>query len=266
MMIKLFVTDIDGTLLPAGGSKIPAKNIEAVQAMTQAGVSVAIATGRMYCSALPIAAQLGVSVPIIAYNGALIKSSSGEVLKAQYMDEEIVLELIKFFEESGRYLQSYSDDILYVPERNRYAEFYETNLKVKANAVGWEGLRGHAKNVPKLLSISDDEDELIDSMNTISKNFPAQVEVTRSHAMFAEFMAKGVTKAGAIKILADRLGIANEEILAIGDSENDLAMITSVGCGVAMGNAVDAVKKACPRITDTCDNCGFAKAVYDYVL
>ena len=133
MMIKLFVTDIDGTLLPAGSSKIPAKNIEAVQAMTRAGVSVAIATGRMYCSALPIAAQLGVSVPIIAYNGALIKSSSGEVLNAQYMDEEIVLELIKFFEERGRYVQSYSEDILYVPERTRYAEFYETNLKQPEN-------------------------------------------------------------------------------------------------------------------------------------
>ena len=79
-------------------------------------------------------------------------------------------------------------------------------------------------------------------------------------------MKLGVSKAGAIKILAEKFGVDNEEILAIGDSENDLAMITSVGCGVAMGNAVPAVKTACPRITDTCENYGFAKAVYDYVL
>ena len=79
-------------------------------------------------------------------------------------------------------------------------------------------------------------------------------------------MKGGVSKASAIKILAEKFGIDNAEILAIGDSENDLAMITSAGCGVAMGNASDAVKAACPRITDTCENFGFAKAVYDYVL
>jgi len=79
-------------------------------------------------------------------------------------------------------------------------------------------------------------------------------------------MSLGVSKAGAIKILAEKFGVDNAEILAIGDSENDLAMITSVGCGVAMGNAVDAVKSAAPYITDTCENFGFAKAVYDFVL
>lgn len=264
-MIKLFVTDIDGTLLPIGG-KIPPANIEAVQKMIRAGVKVVIATGRMYRAALPIAAQLGVHVPIIAYNGALIKSSAGEILHTHCMDEAVVRKLIDFFEEHGRHVQSYSDDILYVPERNRYVDVYETAQKVSAVEVGWNGMREHAKDVTKLLSISDDGDELTDSMTAAKKIFGGQVEVTRSHPMFAEFMASGVTKAGAIKILADKFGIANEEILAIGDSENDLSMLTSVGVGVAMGNAVPAVKEACTRITDTCDRDGFAKAVYDYVL
>ncbi len=265
MMIKLFVTDIDGTLLPIGG-KVSAKNIEAVQKMIAAGVKVVIATGRMYRAALPIAAQLGVAVPIIAYNGALIKSSAGEVIHTHYMDAAVVVELIKFFEERGRHIQSYSGDELYVPEKNRYVELYESAQKVTAVEVGWDGLRERAEGVTKLLSISDNPNELIDSMNAIENKFPAQVEVTRSHPMFAEFMASGVSKAGAIKILADKFGVDNAEIFAIGDSENDLAMLTSVGCGVAMGNAVPAVKKVCTRITDTCDNDGFAKAVYDYVL
>ncbi len=265
-MIKLFVTDIDGTLLPAGTAVVPPKNIEAVKAMIKAGVEVVIATGRMYCSALPIAAQFGVPLPIIAYNGALIKSSAGEILHTDYMDEATVIEIIKFFKTSGRHIQSYSDDILYVPERNRYVELYETNLKVKAVEVGWEGLLERAKNVPKLLSISDNPDELAAGMSATKKFFGDKVEVTRSHPMFAEFMAGGVSKAGAIKILADKFGFDNEEILAIGDSENDLQMLTSVGLGVAMGNAVPAVKAAVNHITDACDKNGFAKAVYDFVL
>ncbi|MBR0262207.1 MAG: HAD family phosphatase [Selenomonadaceae bacterium] len=264
-MIKLFVTDIDGTLLPTGGT-ISAKNIEAVQAMIKAGVKVVIATGRMHSAALPIAAQLGVSVPIISYNGAMIKSSSGEIIHEQYLDEKNVLDLINFFEGYGWHLQSYSDDVLYVPEHNDLVKFYETVIKVKAVAVGWDGLRERTKNIPKLLMVSDTPEEALRKFNEVEKNFGGQVEITRSAPLFTEFMSLGVSKAGAIKIFADKFQIANEEILAIGDSYNDLQMITSVGCGVAMGNAVDAVKKVSPHITDTCENDGFAKAVYDYVL
>lgn len=264
-MIKLFVTDIDGTLLPPGGT-VSAKNVEAVQKMVAAGVKVVIATGRMYSAALPVAAQLGVPVPIIAYNGALIKSSSGEVIHAQYMDEEKVLALINFFEGYGWHLQSYSDDILYVPERTSGVEFYETMLKVKAVEVGWYGLHGIVKDVPKLLSVSDTPEEAIHRLEEVTKVFGGQIEITRSAPRFTEFMALGVSKASAIKILAEKYGVDHSEILAIGDSENDLPMITAVGCGVAMGNAVEVVKAACSRITDTCENDGFAKAVYDYVL
>ena len=251
-MIKLFVTDIDGTLLPVGSAVVPEKNVEAVKAMTAAGVKVVIATGRMHGAALSIAAQLGASLPIISFNGALIKSSAGEVLHAQYMEESLVVELINFFEERGWHLQSYSGDELYVPKRNSLVEFYEKMIRVKAVEVGWDGLRARTKDVPKL--------------DATKKIFDGRAEITRSAARFTEFMSLGVSKAGAIKILAEKFGVDNSEVMAIGDSENDLAMITSVGCGVAMGNAVDAVKAAAPHITDTCENFGFAKAVYDFVL
>ena len=264
-MIKLFVTDIDGTLLPAGG-RVSVKNIEAVLAMRRAGVEVAIATGRMYCAALPIAAQLGVPVPIIAYNGALIKSSAGEVLHSRFMDAADALKLINYFEGRGWHLQSYVDDVLYVPERNRFVEFYESAQKVTAVAVGWEGLRGRVEGITKLLTITDTPEETAARLDELKKIFGNEVEVTRSALMFVEFMAAGVSKASAIQILADKLGVDIAQVLAIGDSDNDLQMLTSVGVGVAMGNAVPAVKEACTRITDTCENDGFAKAVYDYVL
>lgn len=264
-MIKMFVTDIDGTLL-VPGKKVSEKNIEAVHKMIAAGVKVIIATGRMHTAALPVAAQLGVPVPIISYNGAVIKSSSGEMIHATYMDEDKALALINFFEERGWYLQSYSNDILYVPERGEGAKFYETMLSVTAVEVGWDGMRNRLKDVPKLLSVAATPEETNERLSAVEKFLGGQIEITRSAPHFSEFMPLGVSKASAIKILADKYGIANDEILAIGDSDNDLQMITSVGCGVAMGNAVEIVKEACPRITDTCENDGFAKAVYDYVL
>lgn len=264
-MIKLFVTDIDGTLL-VPGKKISERNIEAVHKMLAAGVKVIIATGRMHCAALPVAAQLGVAVPIISYNGALIKSSTGEILHEQYMDEDKVLALINFFEERDWHLQSYSGDMLYVPKKDDGVKFYETMLGVTATEVGWDGLREHTKGVPKLLSVSPTPDETNARLAAAQKVFSGEIEITRSAPRFCEFMSLGVSKASAIKILADKYNIANEEILAIGDSDNDLPMIKAAGCGVAMGNAVPSVLAVCPRITDTCENDGFAKAVYDYVL
>ena len=265
-MIKLFVTDIDGTLLPVGTTLVPEKNIEAVKKMLAAGVNVVIATGRMHTAALPIANQLGAPVPIISYNGAQIKSSAGEVLHAQFMDEAIVLELINFFEERGWHLQSYSGDVLYVPKRTAGVEFYEKMIKVSAVEVGWDGLRERIKGVPKLLTVSDTPEEALRKLDEAKKFFGGRAEITRSAPLFTEFMSLGVSKAGAIKILAEKFGVDNEEILAIGDSENDLAMISSVGCGVAMDNAVESVKAAAAHVTDTCENFGLAKAVYKYVL
>ncbi len=264
-MIKLFVTDIDGTLMPAGG-RVSEKNIAAVQAMRRAGIEVAIATGRMYRAALPVAAQLKVPVPIIAYNGALIKSSAGEVLHTRYLDAPDALRLMNFFEECGWHLQSYVDDVLYVPERNDCAKYYEDAQKVEAVEVGWSGLRERVEGITKLLSIADTPDETAARLAELESIFGGQVEVTRSAPRFVEFMARGVSKASAIKILADKLNVDTAQVMAIGDSDNDLAMLTGVGVGVAMGNAVPAVKAACKLITDTCDNDGFAAAVYDYAL
>ena len=264
-MIKMFVTDIDGTLLPAG-KEVSVANVAAVHEMIRAGVTVILATGRMHSAAIPIANQLGVSVPIISYNGALIKSSSGEILHTHYMDSKFVLKLIDFFQERGWHIQSYSGDVLYVPERNAGVDFYETSIKVKAVEVGWDGLREHSKDVPKLLSVSLNSDDTDVKLSAAEKIFGGQIEITRSAPQFAEFMSLGVSKASAIKIFADKLGIVNDEILAIGDSDNDLQMLTSVGLGVAMGNALPSVKAAVKHITDTCENDGFAKAVYDYVL
>ena len=100
MSVKLFVSDIDGTLLMPG-KKISQKNIDAVKKMVAAGITVTIATGRMYKATLPIAHELGVNVPIITYNGALIKSVDGEILHAEYLPKNIVVELVNFYERQG---------------------------------------------------------------------------------------------------------------------------------------------------------------------
>ncbi len=264
-MIKLFVSDIDGTLL-VPGKEISAKNIAAVQKMVNAGITVTIATGRMYRAALPVAQKLGVNVPIITYNGALIKTVDGKIIHAEYLPENLIVEIVNFCERQNWYLQSYSGDVLYYPARNSYSERYEISQKVTGNEVGWAGLREKTDKVCKLLSISDGEAETAKRIAAVKSEFGDKVEVTKSHPQFTEIICPSVSKASAVKILAQKLGVEKSEVMAIGDAENDLPMLKAAGTSIAMGNAVDAVKNSCDLVTGNCEDDGFAEAVEKYVL
>ena len=265
MEIKLFVTDLDGTLLPTG-IKVSENNIQAVKDAVAAGITVTIATGRMYRAALPVAQALGVNVPIITYNGALIKSVEGEILHSTYLDPGLVKEMMDFCESKNWYVQSYSDDELYFPEHNECAKYYENAQKVTGRAVGWDGLRKYAEHVPKLLCVTAGAEETAQRIKEILKQFKGRVDAVSSHPLYAEIIPLGVSKASAIGYLAEKMGIQLEEIMAIGDSDNDLPMLKAAGKSIAMGNAIPEVKEACDYVTGKCDEDGFAEAIYRYVL
>ncbi|MDD6382864.1 Cof-type HAD-IIB family hydrolase [Mitsuokella sp.] len=265
MSIKLFVTDLDGTLL-LKGQQVSQENIDAVQAAVKAGVTVTIATGRMYQAALPVAQALGVDVPIITYNGALIKSTSGEVFYENFLPEQVVADVVSFCQEKGWYIQSYSHDELCLPARTSEAEGYENAQNVKGRVLGWDGLKTHGEAVCKLLSITSGAEETEARIREMRAHFGPGLAVMRSNANYVEIVNPGVSKAAGIRHLAAKLGIPLDEIMAIGDANNDLPMLKAAGHSIAMGNAVPEVKAVCDAVTTTCEENGFAKAIYDYVL
>ena len=264
-MIKLFVSDIDGTIL-VSGKKISARNIQAVQKMVAAGITVTIATGRMYSAALPIAKELGVNVPIITYNGALIKSTEGEILHSEYLPKDLIIDIVNFFERQNWYIQSYSNDKLFYAFRNDYSNLYETTQKVQGKEIGWQGLRENTENVCKLLGVNANLAETLERVKLVKTEFGERISVTKSHPQFIEMMMPGVSKAAAVKILAEKLGVEKSEVMAIGDSDNDLQMLQAAGQSIAMGNATENIKSACTFVTGDCADDGFADAVEKFVF
>lgn len=265
MAVKLFISDIDGTLLEAG-KNISEKNIVAVKKMVDAGIIVTIATGRMYRATLPVAKVLGVDVPIITYNGALIKSVSGKILYENPLPSEIVVELTNFFEKNGWYIQNYSEDNLYFPVYNEYAKFYEQNQKVTGETVGWDKMRTKTSHVCKMLNITNGLAETEKISEIVRAEFGEKISVTRSTPIFNEIVCPGVSKAAAIKILAKKFNTDISEVIAIGDSNNDLPMLKAAGKSIAMGNASDEIKTVCDYVTGDCVDDGFAQAVEKFVL
>ena len=264
-MIKLIATDLDGTLLPTG-TEISPENIEAAKKAAAAGVTVTIATGRMYRAALPVAKNLGVDVPIITYNGALIRTVSGKTLFSSFLAPELIREVLDFVEEQGWYMQTYSKDCLYYPEHCRQSDRYEAAQMVKGEAVGWQGLKEHTEEVTKLLCVTDSSEETEQRIAALKERFGDRIAIVRSSAYYAEIVNRGVSKGEGLKKLAELLGVTIPETMALGDAENDLSILKEAGLSVAMGNAVPEVKAVCDVVTGSCEENGWAEAIYEYAL
>lgn len=255
MEYKMVVLDLDDTLLNKEHS-ISHKTIETLELLKARGVEIVVATGRMYRSALPYIKQLGLFGSMITYNGAYIKDvEKDEVIFHQPIELNISKEILLEAEAADLYANIYIDDKLFVSELGPESDLYEKISRVDAIPVG--KLSEYISDAPtKLLIVEEDLDKIKHYRKLFKGKYSDNIEVTQSKAFFIEFMAKDVSKGKAIKIVADNLNVDLEEIIAIGDSWNDIEMLQTAGLGIAMGNAPDGVKKHADMIADTHDNEG----------
>ena len=248
------------------GNVVSAENIAAVRRAAAAGVTVTIATGRMFEAALPVARALGVDVPIISYNGGLIKSPSGRVYEEHTVDSALAHNIIAFCKERGWYIQSYSGGVLRYVEACDESRFYENSQQLTGQAVGWDGLFAHTEGNCKLLLATKGRDVTLARAEAMLAAFGERVDVTRSADRLIEIVPKGISKASALKSLAGKLGISIAETMAIGDAYNDLPMLQAAGKSIAMSNAFPEVKEVTDYETLTCEENGLAAAIYHYVF
>lgn len=265
MAIRMIVTDMDGTLLDAK-NRVSEANRAALAEAAAEGVHVAIATGRMHASALPCAKEIGVTAPIISCNGALVKTTAGEELFSAPIAPDAVCASLDYMKGRGWYVQVYSDDRLLFVERDHRACAYEEAAGVKGEAVGWDGLYALAARVHKLLSISDRAEETAGRAAELSRLFAGKIEAVRSKEKYVDIMAVGVSKAASIERLAARYDISMQEVLALGDSDNDSDMLREAGIGVAMTTGTRAAKTAADFLVENEAADGVARAVGIYVL
>ena len=264
MTIRLIAIDMDDTLLDET-QQVTGRTRQAIQQAMDAGVAVAIATGRMFRSALPFARDLGIRLPLITYNGAMIRElDSGRTLFHRPIGTELAQELADLFQQQGWYLQKYVDDRLYVAELDENAKFYADYARVEAIPLGDEFFR-MTEAPTKMLSMGNPAElEMIRS--TVADRYGDRLYLASSKKRYLEMVDVLVNKGEAVAFLAEQLGIAQEEVMAIGDSMNDLDMIEYAGCGVAMGNANPAVQAAADFVTEPNTADGVAVAIEKFVL
>ena len=238
--VRLLALDLDGTIL-GDDLRISRRTRAAVAGAVARGVAVVLATGRMYRSALPYAALLGLPGPLICYQGAYVRDRAGRdgaigaILRHVTMEGAAARDAIRWAREHGLDPHVNRDDRLLMEIGDEDAPDYERHSGIGAEFVP-DLVAATDGPVTKVLAVGRPglPAELLDAGRT---RFAGRAEVTVSHPEYLEFMAPGVHKGAALRWLAARLGIPLAETMAVGDQHNDLEMIAAAGIGVAMGGA-----------------------------
>lgn len=268
-LIKLVAIDLDGTLLDSK-KEISARNKEALTQAKAAGVKIVICTGRplaaigIYLDALNLRDNGDYS---ITFNGGLVqKNDTGEIIEKSSLALENVHELYELAKSLNVPLDILSDGLVMQLSTTQEYESLYSQLNKLLTFESYEVAQLTTDRIYNKAVIAVDQAYLDEQIKKIPSSFYDRYEVIKTRSNLLEFMPKGITKAYGISLLARDLGIKQEEIMTIGDEENDVPMIEYAGLGVAMENAVAKVKDLADVITDTNDNDGVAQAVEKFVL
>ncbi len=266
MSIKLVAIDLDDTLLDSG-LKIADNCLQAISQVQQKGILVTLATGRMYPSALPYARQLKVDVPLITYQGALVKNSlSEEILYYHPLPPQPAIEIIDFFRQAGIHYHSYLEDQICMESLTPEGRYYESISGIKPVLVDDLMNVCSSGKAMKIMGVTKDSELLLSMGRELKDRYGDSLNITRSKPVFLEVMAREANKADALRVVAAHYQVKRNEVMAIGDSYNDIEMIQWAGVGVAMGNAWKDVKEVADFVTLSNEEEGVAEALRKYVL
>ena len=256
-MIKLVATDIDGTILVPEGN-FTGEIKDCIKKLIKKGIKVVLVTGRMNAAAVRIAKDLGLDTPVISYQGGLIVEN-GKKLYERYLTEDQTKRILDWAKQEKIHINLYNDDILYSEtecyEVKRYCNNLHTEFKVQAfdeiNKV----------KINKLLAIDYSNPERISRYEKELQEIFPDLYIVKSTPYFLEFSNPEASKKCAVEFLQNYWNLKKEEILTIGDQNNDIALLQAGGIKISMGNATDELKKEADFITESVYDNGFIKAV-----
>jgi Cof subfamily protein (haloacid dehalogenase superfamily) len=245
---RLAAVDLDGTLL-GPDKKIGPENASAVQRLRDAGVIVIIASGRRHQNSVRFQQQLGLTGPIIACQGGLIRDGeSGNVVEAHFLPQGITRQIVSDAEKNDIQTIYYHLDHLYVAERhNRWLDLYESRVGERAEVLpDLERLDGR-----RALKIVWYGDPLVMTKvrPEMSTQYADKTDILSTEHENLEFMPRGINKATALAKVAAEYGVRQNEVLAFGDGENDVRMLAWAGLGVAMAHGTQGAIKAAKMVS-----------------
>ena len=265
-MIRMFVVDLDGTLLHSQGILTP-ESIDAIRRCTRAGIKVIVATARPPRSTRRFHEQLGLDTPSIHYNGALICDLAA---RKTILHRPIPGELARELHDAALQIDPAAVVSLEVCDK-WYINHRMTAFKTETERIGFKPdyvgdlQRFFAEPVTKVL-ISFPTTGIHVASAKLFETFNGRLSFTKSEEGIAQIMNGGVNKGSAVRFLMDQFCIRRDEAAAAGDAPNDISMFEEVGLSIAMANAYPETKAAATRVTLDHDENGVAVAIEKWIV
>lgn len=267
MAYRLLALDLDGTILDAMLT-LPDAVIDAVAEAQRRGVLVTLATGRTFAATAPFARRLGITGPVICYQGGLVLDVASATVRARFpMRGDLAAAATNRLLASDLFVLVYGEERLYIreyrPELELYMQFHPEGVEI----IVEPNLAAMTAEIAPLKVQFIAEPPIVErELALLAREFGEQLTVIRSHAIFGEFTPLGVSKGAALAALAEQVGIAREQVAAIGDHENDLSMIRWAGLGMAVGNAIPEVLAVADVVLPPVEQAGVAEGIWRYLL
>jgi Cof subfamily protein (haloacid dehalogenase superfamily) len=262
-LYKLVVLDVDDTIVTKT-NKLSKATVRAVAAVKERGIGVTLASGRMYQTMRRLAGALEIKMPLISCNGALVRDDK-KILFCRALPPKAAQAALDFFNAQGLVLQLYGRDGLYTKRKCAATWRLEQKEGLCCRVVADECYDNFCRGLLKML-LRVAPDEAAAHQKAVAEHFAGRLNAAVSHGVCLEITGRGATKGKALAALAERYGIRREDVLAIGDSPNDRAMLEWAGLGVAMGNAAADVLAAADEVTLPIGEDGAAYALEKYIL
>ncbi len=270
--IKLIAMDMDGTLL-SNRHEISKGNQRALQEASERGVHIAICSGRLCGDSSLFALDAGLDrCHIISLNGAYcLTQPMGEVYSEHLLPPVVFEQCLQVLSQYELTYGCFGQNRMVSIDgpHQRQKKLWGTHRDRAGAPLYFRGREALLAQLPqgfsKIVCMEDGDPQ---SLQEVWEKLSAieGVELTSSWRDNLEVMPQGTSKGSAVRELAERLGISADQVMTLGDYENDISMLSYAKYGVAMGNASDAVKRAASYVTLDCTEDGVAEAIRRFVL
>ena len=269
---KLLVVDIDGTLIARNRNALLDEDKEALAKAGDLGIKVSLSTGRSPVTSLKIIDQLLLNGYHIFFDGALVSNpNEGEEVYIQPINKAVGMEAVEFAHEHAINLELFSTTRYFSERETWVSEVRRKNWGIESTIMDFTDIWEREKIIKAAIVVcSPEERAKADSFHlqfSDKLNFYYWTPVLSGTSIdFISIVAPEVSKGEALKALASHLGISLNEVMAIGDSTNDIPLLSIAGLSIAMGNALDEVKAVTGHVTLDIDHGGVAAAIKKFLL
>lgn len=265
---KLIIADFDDTVVD--DKLLLSKRLKnAIDLYRSRGGIFTFATGRVTSSILPYAKELALDGYLISFQGSVVSNINEEnIYYKKPIQSSVAYKITKYLEDNSLYFHTYVDDHYLIDKATDYSYKYNqftscTMKEIKTNIS--EYIMEKVLDPIKLMII-DQAENTANIIKEIQDKFGELVYVTNSKPNFIEIIDKDVNKGVGVKYVADSLGINKENVICIGDSGNDVAMLEYAGFAVAVENASNSAKDIADFICPSCSNDGVAYTIERFGL